>query len=61
MTAAMRKILSKKISADVFAGADNLFNVRYSLGNDINATNGRFYNAAAGINYYGGVSLKYTY
>ncbi len=45
-----------KFSIDVFAGGDNLFNVRYSLGNDINGFGGRYYNAAAGRNYFAGIS-----
>jgi iron complex outermembrane receptor protein len=40
-----------------FAGADNLLDQVYSLGNDINAAAGRYYNAAARRNYYGGFSL----
>lgn len=39
----------------IYAGADNLFNQNYSLGNDINAAAGRYYNAAAPRNYYVGV------
>ena len=39
----------------VFAGADNLLDEKYSLGNDLNAAAGRYYNAAAGRNYYIGV------
>lgn len=35
-----------------FAGAENLLNQRYSLGYDINAAGGRYYNAAPGRNYY---------
>lgn len=54
-----RTRLSKNIGADIFAGADNVFDVRYSLGNDINAAAGRYYNAAAGANYFGGITLKY--
>jgi iron complex outermembrane receptor protein len=46
---------------DVFAGVDNALNETYSLGNDINAFGGRYFNPAAGINYYGGVSLKYDF
>lgn len=38
------------------AGADNLFNERYSLGNDINAFGGRYFNPAPGRTFY--VSLK---
>ncbi len=53
-----KKDLSKKIRIQIFAGGDNLFNTRYSLGNDINAANGRYYNAASGVNYYAGISLE---
>jgi iron complex outermembrane recepter protein len=42
----------------LYAGVDNLFNATYSLGNDINAAAGRYYNAAPGINYYMGLSLQ---
>jgi iron complex outermembrane recepter protein len=48
----------KKINWNVFAGVDNIFNVRYSLGDDVNAAGGRYYNAAPGINYYAGISLR---
>jgi iron complex outermembrane receptor protein len=54
-----RKIFHGKIKAEIFAGADNLFNTRYSLGNDINAAAGRYYNAAPGVNYYAGVLLRF--
>ncbi len=40
----------------VFFGIDNLLDEQYSLGNDINAPAGRFFNAAPERNYYGGVS-----
>jgi iron complex outermembrane receptor protein len=56
-----RTALSKTIMMDVFAGVDNLFDVTYSLGNDINATGGRYYNAAAGRNYFGGASFQYRF
>jgi iron complex outermembrane receptor protein len=56
-----RARVTKKIGADIFAGADNLFNIRYSLGNDINAAAGRYYNPAAGANYFGGITLKYAF
>ena len=42
----------------VFAGVENILDVKYSLGNDINAAGGRYYNQAAGRNYFGGVSLR---
>ena len=47
----------QKNKLDVFAGIDNAFDLTYSLGNDINAAGGRYYNAAPGRNYYGGISL----
>ncbi|WP_316823618.1 TonB-dependent receptor [Pedobacter gandavensis] len=45
-------------SLTIFAGADNLLNQKYSLGNDLNAIGGRYYNAAADRNYYAGLSLQ---
>lgn len=42
-----------------FVGGDNLLNQKYSLGNDINAFGGRFFNAAAPRNFYGGLALQY--
>jgi iron complex outermembrane receptor protein len=56
-----RTSLSKSIRMDLFVGVDNVFDVTYSLGNDINATGGRYYNAAPGVNYYGGVSFQYKF
>ena len=49
----------KKIMIEIFAGADNLLNKNYSLGNDINAVGNRFYNAAPLRNYFGGVSMGF--
>lgn len=45
------------VSLDVFGGIDNALDEKYSLGNDLNALNGRYYNAAPGVNYYGGLKL----
>jgi iron complex outermembrane receptor protein len=53
-----RKSIHKKFIVNVFAGVDNAFDVTYSLGNDINSTIGRYFNAAAGVNYYAGIALK---
>ncbi|HRG78123.1 MAG TPA: TonB-dependent receptor plug domain-containing protein [Cyclobacteriaceae bacterium] len=44
-----------KMPIDFFAGADNLLDQTYSLGNDLNAAGGRYFNAAAGRNYYAGL------
>lgn len=42
---------------EVYGGADNLLNEKYSLGNDLNALGGRYFNAAATRNFYGGLTL----
>jgi iron complex outermembrane recepter protein len=54
-----RKMLQKKYKLNFYAGADNLLNETYSLGNDINAAANRFYNAAPVRNYYVGVSFQW--
>lgn len=53
-----RKLRIGKIPFEVFAGADNLLNQKYSLGNDLNAAGGRYFNAAASRNFYGGLALQ---
>jgi iron complex outermembrane receptor protein len=52
-----RKTIKDKWKLEIFTGTDNLFDVNYSLGNDINAAGGRYYNAAPGRNYNLGISL----
>ena len=47
-----------KLPLEVFIGADNLLDKKYSLGNDLNAMGGRYFNAAAGRNFYAGLVLK---
>lgn len=47
-----------KAGVEVFAGVDNLLNENYSLGNDINAYGGRFFNAAPLRNYVAGIALR---
>lgn len=42
---------------DLFAGVDNATNQKYSLGNDLNALGGRYYNVAPGRNFYGGITI----
>lgn len=49
--------LSKKLEIQLYFGVDNLLNQKYSLGNDINAFGGRFFNAAPARNYYSGVKM----
>jgi iron complex outermembrane receptor protein len=58
-----KKILTPHWKVDIYTGGDNLLNTRYSLGNDINAAAppARYYNAAPTVNYFGGVSINYTW
>jgi len=49
----------RKTNADFFIGGENLFDMRYSLGNDINAAGGRYFNTAPGVNIYGGIALHF--
>ncbi|MGI8892167.1 MAG: TonB-dependent receptor [Bacteroidia bacterium] len=53
-----RNILSQKISLDLFGGIDNLLDEKYSLGNDLNAFGGRYYQPAPQRNFYAGITLK---
>lgn len=58
--AGFKTTLTPKIKLNVYAGADNLLNEIYSLGNDINAAGGRYYNAAPSRNYYAGLALQWV-
>ncbi len=52
-------IVSHRTRFGIFAGIDNLLNQKYSLGDDLNAVGGRYYNAAAPRNYYAGVNFQF--
>lgn len=56
--AGIRNLRIGKTYLDIYAGVNNVLNEKYSLGNDLNAANGRYFNSAAGINFYSGVSVK---
>ena len=45
---------------DISVGIDNILNEKYSLGNDLNAFGGRYFNAAPERNYYGGVKFYFN-
>jgi iron complex outermembrane receptor protein len=49
----------KKVPIDVWLGIDNATDQTYSLGNDLNATGGRYNNAAAGRNWYVGFTFRF--
>ncbi|MBS1948181.1 MAG: TonB-dependent receptor plug domain-containing protein [Bacteroidetes bacterium] len=53
-----RKKISPKWGLEIFVGADNFLNTKYSLGNDINAAAGRYYNAAPTVSYFAGIALR---
>lgn len=56
--AGYRSSETRNVRYEIFGGVDNALDKRYSLGNDLNAVGGRYYNAAAPRNYY--VGLKIT-
>jgi iron complex outermembrane receptor protein len=49
------------LELELFAGLDNLLDASYSLGNDLNAFAGRFYQPAPTRNGYGGVKVGWRY
>lgn len=53
------KGFSKTLLFSLSAGADNILNQKYSLGNDINAFGGRYYNAAPERNYFVTISVQW--
>jgi iron complex outermembrane receptor protein len=48
-----------KTDLEIYAGADNILDQKYSLGNDLNAVGARYFNAAAPRNFYGGLALHF--
>lgn len=53
--AGYRHTLKDVFIFDFFGGVDNLLDEKYSLGNDLNAIGGRYFNAAAKRNFYIGL------
>jgi iron complex outermembrane receptor protein len=56
-----KKHLHAKVLMELFIAADNILDVKYSLGNDINAFGGRYYNAASTFNFAGGIALHFGF
>lgn len=52
------RFTSKRFPFDAFCGIDNLLNQKYSLGNDLNAAGGRYYNAAPTRNFFIGIKFN---
>ncbi len=55
-----RTLKFNKALLEIYAGVDNLFNEKYSLGNDLNAAGNRYFNPAATRNFYGGVAYRFN-
>ncbi|MFI5450726.1 TonB-dependent receptor [Pedobacter sp. UC225_61] len=55
----LRNLQVGKSTLSISAGINNVLNQRYSLGNDLNAASNRYFNAAAGINYYSSLAVKF--
>ncbi len=55
------KWLKQAVRVKFVAGIENLLDQKYSLGNDINGFGGRYYNAAAGRNYYASLVVQWKY
>jgi len=56
-----KPVIKTKLKINLYAGVENLLDETYSLGNDINAAGGRYYNAAPNRNFYAGVSFEWNY
>ena len=56
-----RRTLAGHLELNLFAGLDNAFDRRYSLGNDLNAFGGRYFQSAPGRSYYGGVQVGWVW
>jgi len=54
-----RHQLGPKSHFEIYAGADNLLNEKYSLGDDLNAVGNRYYNAAPLRNFYAGFNVVF--
>lgn len=52
-----RQNIWKVKNVELFGGVDNILNEKYSLGNDLNAAGGRYYNAAPPRNFYLGITI----
>lgn len=56
--AGWKPVIKSSLKINLYAGIDNFLNETYSLGNDINAAAGRYYNAAPKRNFYAGISFQ---
>jgi iron complex outermembrane receptor protein len=59
--AGWRRTVLGRLAVDLYAGVENATDRRYSLGNDLNAFGGRYFQPAAGRNYYGGAQVSWRW
>lgn len=55
-----RHTITSRFPLDIFGGVNNALDEQYSLGNDLNAYGGRYYNAAPPINFYAGIRATFN-
>ncbi|HJP62028.1 MAG TPA: hypothetical protein VJ844_01215, partial [Mucilaginibacter sp.] len=59
------RIPFRQFSLDIFGGVNNILNTKYSSWINFNADASsnppQFYNPSPGINFYGGITLKYSF
>ncbi|MCI1186913.1 TonB-dependent receptor plug domain-containing protein [Hymenobacter sp. DH14] len=56
-----RRTLAGHLETNIYAGLDNALDRRYSLGNDLNAFGGRYFQPAPGRAWYGGAQLGWRF
>ncbi|SMO91478.1 TonB-dependent receptor family protein [Gracilimonas mengyeensis] len=56
-----QRTIAENFVVDLFVGIDNVLNVDYSLGNDLNAFGERYYQPAPPRNWFGGVKMNYVF
>ncbi|QKG55812.1 TonB-dependent receptor [Hymenobacter sp. BRD128] len=59
--AGWRRTLAGRLEVDFYGGIENATDRRYSLGNDLNAFGGKYFQPAPGRNYYGGALLGWRW
>ena len=59
--AGWRRVLARHLELDVFGGLDNANDRRYSLGNDLNAFGGRYFQPAPARSWYSGAQLGWRW
>ncbi|MFC5271333.1 TonB-dependent receptor [Adhaeribacter terreus] len=56
-----RRTFFQKLETEIYAGVENATDKKYSLGHDLNGFGNRYFNAAPGRNFYGGLQAKWLF